>query len=361
MAPRNKAITTNSENERSLRLQARIARKEKENINIPAPVEKKSRKLVKTSGKKALQDPMLIAHVSKQEGAELEGLGQPNMDVRLGADIGHESVPEFELLDDRKLRAGHQIPPKHTQTNPQISLCARASHDSPPAMMKNTEPESDVKNTRMGDGFKGDNDGYNYVNEPSYQPDPDDPFGFFAVERKVKHTRQLLKEQEAKQSQKRAGRHSRGQTSLEINLKWSENEVDDEEAERAFATPTRPRRSQLRPSSVPPAKKSHVSVDEEETPAQLMTIDLEELLPKRRGGRRTKRMGRKVQATVNDDGNGRVVPNGRRGRKVQPKNEDEEGEEIDLDVEAAQEKADRKKLFDDLEGYELAVETHIWL
>ncbi|KAG8878757.1 hypothetical protein FRB97_002298 [Tulasnella sp. 331] len=377
MASQNTLVRTH--NSRVTRSQARTALKEKENINISSPIERKLRKPVKVvrKQKQIVRQSILIAEQVKRADDDFEPktirrpIPEISVDARLGAELHSLDEPNFENVNDTKMKTQQLPPRRRVRTGPYGSAEANAHKGSLPPIVRDANGPREDAPLGVEDAFDVDDDRQSYIEESSYQPDPNDPFGFVAAERKVKHARQLLGEQEAKDSWRRDGRRSRGQDSFSISLDRSENENNDEEAERAFATPARPRQSRVSRSPTPSAptvahdtaEKARICVDEEEPSIQMTTMDLELLLPRRRAGRRGKRAAHKVRAVVeNEDVDEYVAANGRRGRRVQLKHEDkEEVEEISLDEDAAKARTQRKKLFDDLQGYSLVTETYIWL
>ncbi|KAG8934868.1 hypothetical protein FRC01_014034 [Tulasnella sp. 417] len=245
-------------------------------------------------------------------------------------------------------------------------------------------PKFDVSQSELGD----------YLDEPSRGPDPLDPFGFIAAERQLQVRREALKRQAGGS---KAELSFEEEAAVAAELEWELGEDEDEEdAPRAFATPKRPRVSKLRRStrrsslqSLSQVRSSGVTILEAtpERPGspRFTTMQLEELLPKRRPVKRlpktsqrsTAKKERKVsnrnkaKAVVEDqdsedEAGGTTTRKSRRPRRGAKKEQmevDDEQEEIDVDVDEKNFKAreDRKKALSELDNYKFETETEIWL
>ncbi|KAG9049013.1 hypothetical protein FS837_011487 [Tulasnella sp. UAMH 9824] len=245
-------------------------------------------------------------------------------------------------------------------------------------------PKFDASQSELGD----------YVDEPSRGPDPLDPFGFLAAERQLQMRRESLKR---KAGSNRAELSFEEEAAVAAELEWElGEEEEDEDAPRAFATPKRPRVSNLRRSTRRSSAQSLSQVPSsgvtilEATPERpgsprLTTMELEELLPKRRpvkklpklGQRTTAKKERKVPdrnkakvSVVDRDSEDETEGNPskkskrpRRGAKKDRLDVDDEQEEIDPDVDETNFKAreDRKKALSELDNYKFETETEIWL
>ncbi|KAG8952524.1 hypothetical protein FRC04_004584 [Tulasnella sp. 424] len=248
-------------------------------------------------------------------------------------------------------------------------------------------PKFDASQSELGD----------YMDEPSRQPDPSDPFGFLAAERQLKLRRDALK---GRASGNKAELSFEEEAVVAAQLEWEVEEDDDEdeeEAPRAFATPKRSRVSRLRRSTRRPSLQSLSEVPSssvivlEATPRRpesprLTTMELEELLPKRRPAKKFPKLGQRAAANKerkvsNRKNDARVSRNDcdsedearevtskksrrpRRGAKKEKIESEDEREEIDLDMDEKNFKAreDRKKALGELDNYKFETEMEIWL
>lgn len=134
MAPRN--LVKAAHGSRALRSQARTALKEKENINIPSPVERDSQKLAKVARKtkQAVREPSRGEEQPKleEENAHLEVNEQlilgANVDKESGVDLNNLNGPEFEHADDSRMNEQH-LPLPSRESN-SYSLSRRRQIDT---------------------------------------------------------------------------------------------------------------------------------------------------------------------------------------------------------------------------------------
>lgn len=217
-------------------------------------------------------------------------------------------------------------------------------------------PKFDASQSELGD----------YMDEPSRQPDPSDPFGFLAAERQLQLRRDALK---GRASYNKAELSFEEEAVVAAQLEWEvgeDGDDDEEEAPRAFATPKRSRVSRLRRStrrsslqSLSEVPSSGVTVLEAtprrpESP-RLTTMELEELLPKRRPAKKFPKLGQRAAANKerkvsNRKNDAKVSRNDcdsgdeaggmtskksrrpRRGAKKERMESEDEREEINLDM-----------------------------
>ena len=240
-----------------------------------------------------------------------------------------------------------------SEHSPPVSTSLPASSDVPKTLSSQThdvvEPDtaSVVPDARPAREFDSDAGSQvdDYDDEPSYQPDPADPFGFFDAERKLQDRKQALKPLGDVGNKRKSLRQSTKLTMFALERDDDEDE-EDEETPQAFATPKRSRlsRSQrqtgtqsslLLPSS--PEKtsirrstrtRSSTSTGNpvEKTP-KLTTYDLELLLPKRK----TTSKRRQVLPRSRTAKENRTAGRGRAKRVADIQESDEEEIELDVD------------------------------
>lgn len=349
MAPRTTKTTT-ADSSRALRSQNRAAAQEKENTQILTTKAKPVTKAVKAPRKKGLSS---LPSENGQDAVEAPGMGchtSEGFDEPTVEEDVKDTNHYVELFLPRhsgecgracqRLAVAILMEILHSQA---VYVAAAGKLDGGSQTVQELDtPKADrsVASDSEEDAMEH-NVAPSYSDEPSYQLDPDDPFGFAAAERKIKHRQQMLKEQARQDGRSRKSRGSVVQAPVAFNLSEEEGDDDDDEPERAFATPRKPRPSMRRPprpSSVPPIpleslREDCIEIYEEEPSVKMTTEDLEQLLPKRRACWKGRRVGRKANAAHDEPEDGKP----RRGRKPQERNheDEEEAEVIDVDLDDA--------------------------
>lgn len=323
--------------------------------NIPSPIKQSSKPVKGAPARKGvanrrrrIKTPEAVAEPDSESEVEVESVLSP-------AEAEASAVVDMPAPTDEALipTAETSLPPS---SNVPKSLSSSTREPSPVISYPQQAPSSpwagpkfDISQSELGD----------YADEPSRQPDPTDPFGFLAAERQLKLRREAFREERSAG----AGDLSfEEEAAISAALQIQFDEEEEEDAPRAFATPQKARASRIRRSTRNSSPRSPVQPDSsghtilEATPRRpesprLTTMELEELLPKRRPVKKFPKLGQRANAQSErktrgrgkadalkgnqseDEGAGKPVRRSgrpRRAAKKEPAESDGECEEIDI-------------------------------